>query len=150
MGSFKSNSPKESAGLQFWKLHQYWQKRIIEVLFPISITHTQFVILATLRWYQDQDIRPTQQQVANISGIEKMTLSKSIRQLEAKKLLVREKSKLDSRSVSLFLSDTGLKILVTAIKSVEEIDAEIFGVLGKEKSAKFSNHLFKINQALGI
>ena len=149
MGDFIAATPQESVGLQFWKLYQIWQKRIAETLTPVSISHTQFVILATLKWFQEQDVLPTQQQISDVSGIEKMTLSKAIRQLENKSFLVRKISERDSRSFSLLLTKTGKQSLVSAIKKVEAIDLEVFGVLGREKSIQLSKRLLEINEALG-
>ncbi|MDH5217153.1 MAG: MarR family winged helix-turn-helix transcriptional regulator [Gammaproteobacteria bacterium] len=150
MTEFKSATPQQSVGLQFWKLHQYWQKRVLEVLNPLSLTHTQFVILATLKWYQSQNAQPTQQQISNVSGIDKMTLSKAIRQLEVQSYLAREKNSRDSRAVSLLITKTGSRILVSALKKVEQIDLEVLGVLGQKETLSLSNQLFAINEALDI
>ena len=148
MSDFQSSAPQQSIGFQFWKLHARWQREITAALAPYGITHTQFVILAALRWFQEQSVNPSQVQIANLTGIEKMTLSKSIRRLEMLALVNRTKSKDDTRSVSVSLTEVGQKIIPDAIRAVESVDAEVFGNIDRKKQHQLNALIHDINQNL--
>ena len=149
MSIFDVQTPQESLGFQFWKLHAQWQKRVAEVLVPFNITHTQFVILASIAWFEEQKISPSQAQVAKLMNLEKMTFSKAVRQLETKKLVKRKVSKKDARVRSLSLKPKALETVPQAMLAIEAIDKEVFGALGDHKQT-FNKILLILNKSLGI
>jgi len=146
MSDFQSPTPQQSIGFQFWKLHAKWQREISAALTPFDITHTQFVILATLRWFQEQSVYPSQVQISRLTGIEKMTLSKAIRRLQALELVRRIKSNHDTRSVSVSLTATGQAMIPRAIQKVEGIDEKVFGRIDAEKQLQLNGLIHEINQ----
>lgn len=150
MSSFQAPTPKESIGFQFWRLHDFWQKKVANALLPYQITHTQFVILASIKWFQEQSENPSQKQICQLTGIEKMTLSKSIRQLEGLKLVKREKSQNDTRSIMVSLTNLGQGIIPQIVNQVEKIDIEVFGVVQNDEKKKLNEILFKIGQSVGL
>jgi len=150
VSSFQASTPKESVGFQFWKLHSFWQKKIANVLKPYEITHTQFVILASIKWFQEQSENPSQRQISGLTRIDKMTLSKAIRRLEELKLVNRIKSKNDTRSILVSLSNDGQEIMPELVNLVENIDTGIFGVEGSDEKKKLNELLFKISRNVGL
>jgi len=150
VSSFQIPVPKESIGFQFWKLHNFWQKKISTALQPYKITHTQFVILASIKWFQEQSEDPSQRQISSLTGIDKMTLSKAIRRLEELKLVNRIKSKNDTRAILVSLSNNGQEIMPKLVNLVEKIDAEVFGVVENDEKKKLNTILFKISQSVGL
>ncbi len=144
MSSFKIPTPQQSIGFQFWKLHSAWQKQIAAALTDYRISHTQFVIMASITWYEEQHIQPSQAQLSKLTNIEKMTLSKAVRQLEQAGLVYRRQSELDTRSVSVSLTKQGLIIIPAAIRAVEKIDTDTFGQLNQKERAAFNAALSKI------
>ena len=119
-------APAQSMGLQFWRVSQLWQTKIAEVLQTYNLTHTQFVILATVKWHEEQSRQPSQNDIAQMSKIDKMTLSKAVRKLEAAGLVRRTRSEADGRSVLLELSETSGDSLTAAIGDVERVDRDFF------------------------
>ena len=125
MSDFNFKDPQASVGLQFWKLYNKWQKRVTSALLEYQVTHTQFVILASVAWFREQSVAPSQSEIAKLTGIEKMTLSKAIVRLEKMSLIKRFKNESDTRAISVSLTDKGLNIIPILIKVVERIDSEI-------------------------
>ena len=138
VSSFASKTPQTSVGLQFWKLHAIWQKQISVELSPHKVTHTQFVILASVLWFDEQSINPSQSEIAKVTGIEKMTLSKAIVRLEKLLLVKREKSVEDTRSVLVSLTANGKALIPVLLKKVEDIDKQIFTTQNAEDGIKFT------------
>ncbi len=145
VSDFQIPRPQQSIGFQFWKLHAHWQKRVAEALAPHEITHTQFVILASIKWFEEQGREPSQAQITQLTGIEKMTLSKAIRQLESTSLVVRIKSEVDTRAVAVSLTTSGKETMPQAIRAVENVDAALFGVMTKSEELMFNKLLQKVN-----
>jgi len=79
-----------------------------------------------------------------------MTLSKSIRQLEGLKLVKREKSQNDTRSIMVSLTNLGQGIIPQIVNQVEKIDIEVFGVVQNDEKKKLNEILFKIGQSVGL
>lgn len=145
MSSFKFETPQESIGLQFWQLHSQWQKRIASALSPHDVNHTQFVILATILWYQDQSIQPSQAEITKITNIEKMTLSKAIARLEGMLLVTRVKSTVDTRSINVSLTEKARELLPMLVRAVEQVDNEIFAIKDSKNKMLFASILTQLN-----
>jgi DNA-binding MarR family transcriptional regulator len=45
---FKFETPSESNGFLLWKATNLWQREINKILKKFDLTHTQFVVLASL------------------------------------------------------------------------------------------------------
>jgi len=148
VSNFKFTSPQESLGLQFWKLHQAWQKKVKKALSAYKITHTQFVILATIQWHQEKNINPTQAELSKLTGIDKMTLSKAVVKLEAMRLVIKILSSQDTRAVNLTLAKKAMTVLPKLIKEIEQIDSEIFAIKDETKKRNFQDMLVSLNKNL--
>jgi DNA-binding MarR family transcriptional regulator len=145
MSIFDIQTPQKSVGFQFWKLHQQWQKRVTKALEPYHITHTQFVIMASIAWFEEQNKQPSQAQVTKLMSIDKMAFSKAVRQLEERGLVKRKQSKKDARIKALSLTKKSLIIMPQAILAIESVDREIFETLGEHKQT-FSKILLLLNK----
>ncbi len=147
MSIFEIQTPQESVGFQFWKLHQQWYKRVSAILEPYAITHTQFVMMASIAWFQEQDTKPSQAQVGKLMNLDKMAFSKAVRQLEAKGYVQRKKSKTDARAFQLSLTSKALEIVPQAMRAIESVDKDVFGALG-ERRQTFNKILLLLNKEL--
>jgi len=146
MSIFEVQTPQQSIGFQFWKLHQHWQKSVNETLEPFQITHTQFVMMASIAWFEEQGKKPSQAQVTQLMGIDKMAFSKAVRQLESKKFVVRKPNKMDKRAKSLSLTKKALEVVPQAMQAIEKVDQHVFGALG-ERQTSFNKILLLLNKA---
>lgn len=126
---FRHKKADDSAGFLVFKLTALWQQRLGAVFGELGITQTQYAILASLRWFETQGEPPTQSHLVAHARIEKMTLSKAIRQLEEMGLLKRDASPHDSRAVHVRFTAAGRKLVQRAVVAVEDADDDFFGRL---------------------
>ena len=89
MKSSKFSDSNQSVGLVFWKVSVLWQRKIKESLNKIGITHTQFVILATIQELSENGIIATQKEISDFSSIDVMTVSSVLRLLEKNEYIKR-------------------------------------------------------------
>lgn len=145
MSIFEIPTPQQSIGFQFWKLHKKWQKQVSAILTPHNITHTQFIMLASIAWFEEQQTSPSQTQVCKLMNLGKMTFSKAIRQLESTHLIHRKQSNVDARSVSLSLTREAMDIMPQLMHVIESIDKQIFGSLNTHEKQQFNQMLLSLN-----
>jgi DNA-binding MarR family transcriptional regulator len=94
---------------------------------PVGLTPTQFNLLASAGWLARTGEAPTQQQVAEQAGTDRMMASKVLRGLQERGLIVRATDPNDSRSLRLRLTDEGRALVGRAVRSVVDLDEELFG-----------------------
>ena len=135
--AFRHPKADDSPGFLLWKLTALWQQRLAQVLDALGLTQTQYAILASLRWFEEQGEPPSQAHLAEHTRIDKMTLSKALRRLEAQKLVKRRPSREDSRAVEVEFTAKGRKLIPQAVRDVEGADAEFFGRLGVAELAAY-------------
>lgn len=134
---FKHADADASPGFLLWKITALWQRRLAQVLGGFGITQTQYAIMASLRWFEEQREPPTQAHLVEHAKIDKMTLSKAIRKLEDDGLLLREPSPGDSRAVNVKFTARGRKLVQQAVAAIEHADDEFFSALGKRQLADY-------------
>lgn len=126
---FRHADADASPGFLLWKLTSLWQRALGEVLDGFGITQTQYAILASLRWFEGQGTIATQTDLAEHARLERMTLSKAIRKLEAEGLVSRAPSAVDGRATAVRFSAKGRRLTERAIVAIEETDDVFFGTL---------------------
>ncbi len=104
-----------------------WQRQIKRALEPHDISHAQFVIMATLMWFEDHHYDTTQILIVNCSKLDKMTVSKSLRKLVALGCVHRIEHETDTRAKSVSLTEKGKEMVRTLVPIVEGIDSTFFG-----------------------
>ena len=119
-----------------------WQRRQRIALQRFGLTHSQFVVLATVTWFGDKEAL-TQARLAELSGVDPMTTSQIVRTLEAAGLLTRVEHPADPRAKVVSVTVAGRAKARQAVVAVERADAEFF-----EPVAARSEALLKIFRAL--
>jgi DNA-binding MarR family transcriptional regulator len=127
--AFQYEQAEHSPGFLLWQLTMLWQQKIAEVLAEFSLTQTQFALLASLQWLLEHAQPPTQATLGAHSKIDKMTLSKAIRNLEQQGWVDRAPSATDSRALCLSLTPIGQAGVQDAIRAVEAADEVFFAAL---------------------
>lgn len=122
-------TPEESPGLLFWQVSTLWKRAINSALAPFGITHTQFVILSVVQYLAANSKRITQTEISNLTMIDVMTISKTVRLLEKNGLIQRYEDESDSRAKKLQLTQSGERVLEKATVEVEKIDEDFFFTL---------------------
>ena len=130
---FKYAKADDSAGFLLWKITALWQRLLSEVLAEYGITQTQYAILASLRWFEEQGEPTTQAHVVEHSKIDKMTLSKAVRKLEEDDLVFREQSSTDSRAINVRFTVKGKRTIQKAIVAIEKADDNFFSSLTEQQ-----------------
>ena len=137
---------ENSPGFLLWQTTTIWQRLIKNALEPFDISHPQFVIMATLAWFERHDYDTMQISIVNWSKLDKMTVSQSLKKLAIQGLIQRAEHKADTRAKMVILTDKGRDLIGTLVPLVESIDAEFFGQLPK----KDEESLIKILNKLAV
>lgn len=132
---FAVDTPEQSPGFLLWQTTISWQRRIKKALEPHNISHAQFVIIAILLWQAGQQQDMTQIDIINMSKLDKMTVSKSLKKLVSMNLVERYENPEDTRAKSVHLTKSGVVLAKQLVPIVESIDADFFGQL-KNKEAQ--------------
>lgn len=122
----KFTNTNESPGLLFWQVSTLWQRKIKEALRSHDITHTQFVILAVTHELNEKGSDVTQKEISDLSRIDVMTVSTTLRLLEKKNLIIRENHPSDTRAKQIKNTEHGEKVLQIINPIIEHVDAEFF------------------------
>ena len=141
---FKHAKADDSAGFLLWKLTALWHQRLAAALGRYGLTQTQYAILASLRWFEEQGEPPSQAHLAAHTKIDKMTLSKALRKTEQQGLVKRSASREDSRAVSVRFTAKGRSIVHGAIGAIEAADEGFFGRLEATELARYKALILKL------
>lgn len=125
---FTFEGPDDNPGYVLAQAAAHWQRSLAQVLLPMNLSPSQFLLLAAVqRLTGHQDTPVTQALVAQHARYDKMTTSKIVRALEEKGLLQRPTNEQDARARNLVLTAAGLKAVVRAAWALEEFDQQFFG-----------------------
>lgn len=126
---FGFEEPKDSPGYLLWKTTTAWQRQIKASLSPYGVSHAQFVIMAAVTWFTENDQPANQVNIATLSGLDKMTVSKSLKKLSGMSLIKRTEDKRDTRAKYVSLTVKGLELIAKLVPVVEGVDEAFFGAL---------------------
>lgn len=131
---FSVDTPEESSGFLLWQVTNLWQREIKKALEKYDLTHSQFVLLASILWLSQQKESITQVILSNHTKIDPMTTSTVLRTLQKKGLLQRHEHSTDTRAKTVGLTSEGQKMAKLAVKTVELFDGKFFEPLGSKTS----------------
>lgn len=140
---FSIEKPEESTGFLLWQVTNLWQREIKKVLKAYKLTHSQFVLLASIHWLTSDKQNVTQILLSNHTKIDPMTTSTVLRTLQAKGLIERKEHETDTRAKTVGLTELGLNNIKQAIRIVEQFDKLFFGSLDKQ-TEDFNHKLAKL------
>ena len=124
---------KQSSGFLLWQVTTLWQREIKSALEPLGLSHSGFVLLASLLWFEEQDIVVTQTTLIEHTKLDKMTVSKSLKGLEKSGLVARMENEQDTRAKTILLSDEGRLLAMESVKIVESVDASFFSAISESE-----------------
>lgn len=137
---FSFDKSEESTGFLLWQVTNLWQREIKKALEEFKLTHSQFVLLASIHWLTLDKQNVTQILLSNHTKIDPMTTSTVLRTLQSKGLIKRQKHETDTRAKTVLLTEKGIDNVKKAIKSVEKFDIIFFSSIG-EKTNEFNSKL---------
>ena len=141
--TFSVERPEDSSGFLLWQVTNLWQREIKKALEAFDLTHSQFVLMASIHWLTLHKQEVTQIILSLHTKIDPMTTSTVLRTLQTKELLQREEHLTDTRAKTVKLTDNGKKIIKQAVKTVELFDHTFFATLGN-KTKVFNEQLLTI------
>lgn len=104
-----------------------WQRELNTRLRPIGLTNAQFTVLAGAAWLGRQGGPPTQQEIADFAGTDRMMTSKLLQTLEAAQWVTRRPDPHDARTLRVELSVAGRAMIKPATAIARAVDQEFFG-----------------------
>ena len=140
---FHFKSPNDSPGYLLGQLTMLWQRKLKNVLDPLDLTQTQFVLLAALGWLSKKSKAVTQIDIANQSNADRMMVSKVLRTLEEKRFITRQEHETDTRAKTIRLTTKGEIVLQKAIIEVENADLDFFATLD-DKLSSFNSSMVQL------
>lgn len=142
--SFSFETPEQSPGFLLWRMMTAWQRLIKKALEPYELSHAQFVIMAASKWFAEHEEEATQVNIVVQTGLDKMTVSKSLKKLVAQKLMLRVENEKDTRAKLVSLTRRGNKLIEKLVPVVEGIDREFFGVLKQNEQQSLIKQFIKL------
>lgn len=141
--TFSFDKPEESTGFLLWQVTNLWQREIKKALVPYDITHSQFVLMASIHWLTLEKKEVTQIMLSMHTKIDPMTTSTVLRTLLQKNMVSRQEHQTDTRAKTVSLTENGKKIIKDAVVTVEQFDHNFFSALEK-KLQGFNQNLLKL------
>lgn len=123
-----------STGFALFRVYGLWSAAVKKALRPVGLTHPQFTVLTVVSYLGRDRVTVSQADAAATSGIDPMTVSGIVRNLEQRGLLQRVRSQTDSRAWNLGLTTAGQQVLDQAFPLVEEVNNHFFSILDDEVS----------------
>lgn len=126
--TFSVEKPEESSGFLLWQVTNLWQREIKKALEQYGITHSQFVLMASIHWLTLHQQEVTQIVLSAHTKIDPMTTSTVLRTLQQKNLIQRQEHATDTRAKLVQLTEEGKIIIKKAVVTVEKFDKEFFSI----------------------
>jgi len=144
--TFSFENAEDSSGFLLWQVTNLWQREIRKALEKYDLTHSQYVLMASIHWLTLHHQEVTQIILSSHTKIDPMTTSTVLRTLQAKNLIQRQEHTKDTRAKTVALTEDGKKVIKQAVKAVEKFDADFFSVLG-DKTNDFNKKLLTLLKA---
>lgn len=149
MTEARDSGPGPEASTGFWLLRaaSRWQRDLGRRLRPLGLTTTQFTVLSCAGWLgATSEGPPTQQEVADLAGIDRMMASKVITTLEALGLLARDTN---GRTKTVQQTDSGRAVTLAALPHVRAVEDELFGDLPDTATVRLRRALAAVAAVAG-
>ena len=124
--SDEPRGPLASPSFHLHKAALAWRRAFGIRLRPHGLTPTQFDALASLSWLGRTVEGPTQQEVADFAGIDRMMASKLFAGLEERGLLSRRGDPADGRVKRMVLTPAGRTLVDASTAVARALDAELY------------------------
>ncbi|MDR1172411.1 MAG: MarR family transcriptional regulator [Bacteroidales bacterium] len=127
--TFSVAKAEDSSGFLLWQVTSLWQRRIRDALVQYDLTHSQYVLMASLHWLTLHNREVTQIVLSRHSKIDPMTTSSVLKTLLKKGWIRRQEHATDTRAKTIDITDEGKETVKKAVVTVETIDREFFALL---------------------
>jgi len=125
-----------TTGYLIWRLSMKWRAAVDRAVAPLGLTHAQYALLASLYGLSRAGVRPSQRELADVTGLEPIYVSKLARALERAGFVERADHPADPRAVRLSLTGKGVDVVVRAVATVQELQEALTAPLGGSHSRR--------------
>ena len=119
-----------NVGFLIWRVAMRWRAATDRALAPLGLTHAQYSVLAPLYGMSRAGTRPSQRQLADMTGLDVVYVSKLVRALEREGFVTRSVSTADPRAVELSLTKQGTTAVRDGVRIVAGIRDQLTRPLG--------------------
>ena len=133
--------PLASPGYRLHLAALAWRRELGVRLRPLGLTPTQFDAIAAVS-FLGRSGEPTQQQIADFSGLDRMMLSKVLATLEKRGLVRRTADAADARVKRLAVTPRGRETVDAATAIARAVDSDLFSVV--ESPARLRDELERV------
>lgn len=125
-----------NVGFMIWRLSMRWRAAMDRALAPLGLTQAQYAVLAPLYGISRAGARPSQRELADLTGLEPVYVSRLVRALENDGFLTRSVNTADPRAVELALTDRGKTAVTDGVKAVYGLRDRLTEPLGGNDGAR--------------
>lgn len=126
---------RDNVGFLVWRLSTRWRAAMDRALAPLGLTQAQYAVLAPLYSMTRGGHRPSQRELADLTGLDAVYTSKLVRALERGGFVTRTTHAADPRAVELDLTAAGTATLQQAVQVVLELRDQLTSPLGGNDGA---------------
>lgn len=127
---------RRNVGYLVWRLSMRWRAAIDNALAPHGLTQAQYSVLAPLYGMTRGGARPSQRELADLTGLDAVYISKLARALEREGFITRATSTADPRAVELALTERGETTVRAAVRTVLDVRDQLTRPLGGNDGAR--------------
>lgn len=139
---------RRNVGYLIWRLSMRWRAAMDRALAPMGLTQAQYSVLAPLYSMSRAGARPSQRELADLTGLDAVYISKLVRALEREGFVTRSTKAADPRAVELSLTEQGAAALQEAVKVVSELRQRLTEPLGGTAGARTAQLAEMLRQLL--
>ena len=140
----------KNAGFLVWRLATEWRAAMDRVLEPSGLTQAQYAVLAPLYAMSRDGHRPSQRQIADLTGIDAVYISRLVRTLERGGFVTRAVNATDTRAVELAVTEEGSAALRKAMRAVFELRDRLTAPLGGNDGARTAELAAMLRELLAV
>jgi DNA-binding MarR family transcriptional regulator len=119
-----------NVGFLIWRLSMRWRAAMDRALAPLGLTQAQYAALAPLYGMSRGGARPSQRELADLTGLDPVYVSKLVRALERDGFITRSVKAADPRAVELALTGRGTTAVHESVKAVDQLRERLTRPLG--------------------
>lgn len=116
----KLEDSNDDIGYLIWKVSKYWQRGKLRLLGEFGLTGSQLELLGAIYHMSRENTEATQIILSQETGIDPMTTSTILRNLQKKGLISRRESATDTRARIVEVTKSGSELFERAIAKVRE------------------------------
>jgi DNA-binding MarR family transcriptional regulator len=127
---------RNNVGFLIWRLSIRWRAAMDRALAPLGLTQAQYAVLAPLYGMARGGARPSQRELADLTGLDQVYVSKLVRTLERGGFVTRSVKAADPRAVELALTAHGAAAVEEGVKAVSDLRDRLTRPLGGNNGAR--------------